>query len=42
MRLKRPPPGPEEAENIAAEITKSDGLLRPGDIVVTPARVSIV
>jgi hypothetical protein len=36
VRLKRPTPGPEEAENIAAAITKSDGLLRPGDIVVTP------
>lgn len=35
-RLKRPPPSPDEAQNIAVEIAKNDGLLRQGDIVVTP------
>ncbi len=35
VRVKRPPPPPEEAQDIATEIAKSDGLLRPGGIIVT-------
>ncbi|MDN3275916.1 hypothetical protein QWJ07_16765 [Frankia sp. RB7] len=35
-RLKRPQPNPDEAQNIAVDIAKNDGLLREGDIVVTP------
>jgi len=35
-RLKLPPPGPEEAQDIAVQMAKNDGLLRQGDIVVTP------
>lgn len=35
-RIKRPRPNAEEAQNIAVDIAKSDGLLREGDIIVTP------
>lgn len=35
-RVKRPGPSPEEAQNIAVDIAKNDGLLREGDIIVTP------
>ena len=35
-RIKRPAPSPEEAQNIAVDIAKNDGLLREGDIIVTP------
>lgn len=36
LRVKRPPPSVEEAQDIAVDIAKNDGLLRQGDIVVTP------
>jgi len=36
LRVQRSQPTRAEAENIAVEIAKTDGLLRPGDIVVTP------
>lgn len=35
-RIQRPAPSPEEAQNIAVDIAKNDGLLREGDIIVTP------
>ena len=35
-RIKRLAPSPEEAQNIAVDIAKNDGLLREGDIIVTP------
>jgi len=35
-RIKRPPPNFDEQQALAVEIAKSDGLLRPGDIIVTP------
>ncbi|WP_339037657.1 hypothetical protein WHZ78_07675 [Bradyrhizobium symbiodeficiens] len=35
-RIRRPAPSPEEVQNIAVDIAKNDGLLREGDIVVTP------
>ena len=35
-RIKRPAPSPEEAQNVAVDIAKNDGLLREGDIIVTP------
>ena len=35
-RITRPPPSFEESQALAVEIAKSDGLLRPGDIIVTP------
>lgn len=36
-RIRRPPPSFEESQALAVEIAKSDGLLRPGDIIVTPS-----
>lgn len=35
-RIRRPPPSFEESQALAVEIAKGDGLLRPGDIIVTP------
>ncbi|OKO86842.1 hypothetical protein [Bradyrhizobium sp. AS23.2] len=35
-RIKRPPASFDESEALAVEVAKSDGLLRQGDIVVTP------
>jgi hypothetical protein len=34
-RIKRKPPGPEEAERILSDMALNDSLLKRGDIVVT-------
>lgn len=35
-RIERPHPSLDEGQALAAEIAKGDGLLRLGDIIVTP------